>query len=110
MSNHLYANSYVLKVRNEEKKAVIRAENIRKKYLEIRDRKVAEKRIYPAINVRRSGTRREDLLTSEEELQRMWILRKLLSSMEDVQATEFILDKLKGTKTNDEFFNSMKRN
>ena len=74
------------------------------------DRKVAEKRIYPAINVRRSGTRREDLLTSEEELQRMWILRKLLSSMEDVQATEFILDKLKGTKTNDGFFNSMKRN
>ena len=74
------------------------------------DRKVAEKRIYPAINVRRSGTRREDLLTNEEELQRMWILRKLLSSMEDVQATEFILDKLKGTKTNDEFFNSMKRN
>jgi len=74
------------------------------------DRKVAEKRIYPAINVRRSGTRREDLLTTEEELQRMWILRKLLSSMEDVQATEFILDKLKGTKTNDEFFNSMKRN
>ena len=74
------------------------------------DRKGAEKRIYPAINVRRSGTRREDLLTSEEELQRMWILRKLLSSMEDVQATEFILDKLKGTKTNDEFFYSMKRN
>ena len=74
------------------------------------DRKVAEKRIYPAINVRRSGTRREDLLTSEQELQRMWMLRKLLSSIEDVQSTEFILDKLKGTKTNDEFFNSMKRN
>lgn len=73
------------------------------------DRKVAEKRVYPAINVRRSGTRREDLLTSEEELQRMWILRKLLSSMEDVQATEFILDKLKDVKTNEEFFNSMKR-
>ena len=73
------------------------------------DRKIAEKRVYPAINVRRSGTRREDLLTSDEELQRMWILRKLLSSMEDVQATEFILDKLKGTKTNDEFFDSMKR-
>ena len=73
------------------------------------DRKVAEKRIYPAINVRRSGTRREDLLTTEEELQRMWILRKLLSSMEDVQATEFILDRLKDTKTNEEFFNSMKR-
>ncbi|PCH62892.1 MAG: transcription termination factor Rho [SAR86 cluster bacterium] len=73
------------------------------------DRKAAEKRIYPAINVRRSGTRREDLLTTEEELQRMWILRKLLSSMEDVQATEFILDRLKDTKTNEEFFNSMKR-
>ena len=73
------------------------------------DRKVAEKRIYPAINVRRSGTRREDLLTNEEELQRMWILRKLLSSMEDVQATEFILDKLKDTKTNDDFFNAMIR-
>ena len=73
------------------------------------DRKVAEKRVYPAINVRRSGTRREDLLTNEEELQRMWILRKLLSSMEDVQATEFILDKLKDTKTNDDFFNAMKR-
>jgi len=75
----------------------------------ILDRKMAEKRVYPAINVRRSGTRREDLLTTEEELQRMWILRKLLSSQEDVQATEFILDKLKGTKTNDEFFSAMKR-
>ncbi len=73
------------------------------------DRKVAEKRIYPAINVRRSGTRKEERLTTEEELQRMWILRKLLSSMEDVQATEFILDRLKDTKTNEEFFNSMKR-
>ncbi len=73
------------------------------------DRKIAEKRVYPAINVRRSGTRREDLLTTDEELQRMWILRKILSSMEDVQATEFIIDKLKDTKTNDEFFNAMKR-
>jgi len=73
------------------------------------DRKIAEKRVYPAINVRKSGTRREELLTSEEELQRMWILRKLLTSMEDVQATEFIIDKLKETKTNEEFFNSMKR-
>ena len=75
----------------------------------ILDRKMAEKRVYPAINVRRSGTRREDLLTTEEELQRMWILRKLLSSQEDLQATEFILDKLKDTKTNDEFFSAMKR-
>jgi transcription termination factor Rho len=73
------------------------------------DRKIAEKRVYPAINVRRSGTRREELITTEEELQRMWILRKLLTSMEDVQATEFILDKLKDTKTNEEFFNAMKR-
>lgn len=73
------------------------------------DRKVAEKRVYPAINVRRSGTRREELLTKEDELQRMWILRKLLHSMEDMPATEFIIDKLKDTKTNNEFFDSMKR-
>ncbi|MGA0935819.1 MAG: transcription termination factor Rho [Pseudohongiellaceae bacterium] len=73
------------------------------------DRKMAEKRVYPAINVRRSGTRREDKLMTEEELQRVWILRKLLTSMEDVPATEFILDKLKDTKTNDEFFQAMKR-
>jgi transcription termination factor Rho len=73
------------------------------------DRKMAEKRVFPAINVRRSGTRREDLLTTDEELQRMWILRKLLTTMEDVPATEFILDKLKDTKTNEEFFQSMKR-
>lgn len=73
------------------------------------DRKTAEKRIYPAINIRRSGTRREDLLTSEDELQRMWILRKLLDSMEDSAATEFVIDKLKDFKTNDEFFQSMRR-
>jgi transcription termination factor Rho len=73
------------------------------------DRKIAEKRIFPAINIRRSSTRREDLLTTEEELQRMWILRKLLDSMEDAAATEFVIDKLKDFKTNDEFFQSMKR-
>mgnify|MGYP000574951485 FL=1 len=73
------------------------------------DRKVAEKRVYPAINIRRSGTRREDLLTTEDELQRMWILRKLLDPMEDSAAIEFVLDKLKDFKTNDEFFLSMKR-
>ncbi|MBJ7539282.1 transcription termination factor Rho [Marinomonas transparens] len=72
------------------------------------DRKIAEKRTFPAINIRRSGTRREDLLTSEDELQRMWILRKLLNPMEDVAATEFLIDRLKVTKTNDEFFASMK--
>ncbi|MCR8922206.1 transcription termination factor Rho [Dasania sp. GY-MA-18] len=73
------------------------------------DRKIAEKRVYPAINIRRSGTRREELLTGEEELQRMWILRKLLHGMEDTPAIEFLLDRLKDTKTNDEFFLSMKR-
>ncbi len=73
------------------------------------DRKVAEKRVFPAINIRRSGTRREDLLTTEEELQRMWILRKLLDPMEDSAATEFVIDKLKDFNTNDEFFLSMRR-
>ncbi|MFL0811353.1 MAG: transcription termination factor Rho [Agarilytica sp.] len=72
------------------------------------DRKIAEKRVYPAINVRRSGTRREDLLMKEDELQRVWILRKLLHDMEDLPATEFLLDRLKGFKKNDEFFLSMK--
>jgi transcription termination factor Rho len=72
------------------------------------DRRIAEKRVYPAINIRRSGTRREELLTSEEELQRMWILRKLLHSMEDLPALEFMLDRMKTTKTNEEFFLSMK--
>ncbi|MEH6824200.1 MAG: transcription termination factor Rho [Motiliproteus sp.] len=73
------------------------------------DRKAAERRVYPAMNIRRSGTRREDLLTTEDELQRMWILRKLLDSMEDTSAIEFVIDKLKDFKTNDEFFMSMKR-
>lgn len=73
------------------------------------DRKVAERRVFPAINIRRSGTRREDLLTTEEELQRMWILRRLLDPMEDSAATEFVIDKLKDFKTNEEFFLSMKR-
>jgi len=73
------------------------------------DRKISEKRVYPAINIRRSGTRREELLTGEDELQRMWILRKLLHGMEDLPAIEFLLDKLKDTKSNDEFFRSMKR-
>ncbi|RDL44105.1 transcription termination factor Rho [Marinomonas piezotolerans] len=72
------------------------------------DRKIAEKRTFPAINIRRSGTRREDLLTTEDELQRMWILRKLLNPMEDISATEFLIDRLKVTKTNDDFFESMK--
>ena len=73
------------------------------------ERKIAEKRVYPAINIRRSATRREELLMTEEELQRVWILRKLLHDMDDIAAIEFILDKLKETKTNSDFFNSMKR-
>ncbi|WP_017431101.1 transcription termination factor Rho [Vreelandella jeotgali] len=73
------------------------------------DRKLAEKRVFPAFNIRRSGTRREDLIASEEEMQRMWILRKLLNPMDDTGATEFLIDRLKDTKTNLEFFEAMKR-
>ena len=75
----------------------------------ILDRKIAEKRVYPAINVRRSGTRREDLLMDEAELQRVWILRKLLHDMEDLPAIEFMIEKLKGFKSKGEFFGAMKR-
>ncbi len=73
------------------------------------DRKIAEKRLYPSININRSGTRREELLTKPEELQKMWILRKLLHPMDELAAMEFLHDKLKDTKTNAEFFDSMKR-
>ena len=72
------------------------------------ERRIAERRVYPAINIRRSGTRREDLLTDEEERQKMWILRKLLHPMEDAEATEFLIDRLEKTKNNDEFFDSMR--
>ena len=73
------------------------------------DRRIAEKRVFPAMNINKSGTRREDLLTTEEELQRMWILRKLLHPMDEIAAVEFLLDRMKHTKTNVEFFQSMKR-
>jgi transcription termination factor Rho len=73
------------------------------------DRKIAEKRIYPAINLNRSGTRREELLTDPGELQKMWILRKLLHPMDELAAMEFLLDKMKATKNNAAFFDSMKR-
>lgn len=73
------------------------------------DRRVAEKRIYPAININRSGTRREEKLTAADELQKMWILRKLLHPMDELAAMEFMLDRLKSTKTNSEFFDAMKR-
>ena len=73
------------------------------------DRRIAEKRVYPSININRSGTRREELLVKPVELQKMWILRKLLHPMDELAAMEFLLDKLKATKTNAEFFESMKR-
>jgi transcription termination factor Rho len=73
------------------------------------DRRISEKRIYPAININRSGTRREELLMTQDELQKVWILRKLLHPMDELAAIEFLLDKLKDTKTNSEFFESMKR-
>ncbi len=73
------------------------------------DRRMAEKRIYPAINVNRSGTRREELLLKQDVLQKMWVLRKLLYPMDDLEAMEFLLDKIKATKTNADFFDSMRR-
>ena len=73
------------------------------------DRTIAERRVYPAININRSGTRREELLTEKDELQKMWILRKLLHPMEDLAGMEFLLERLKSTKTNSEFFDAMKR-
>ncbi|MGE8355461.1 MAG: transcription termination factor Rho [Microvirgula sp.] len=73
------------------------------------DRRMAEKRIFPAININRSGTRREELLLPQDQLQRLWVLRKLLYPMDDIEAMEFMLDKLKSTKTNQQFFDSMRR-
>ena len=72
------------------------------------DRRITEKRIFPAININRSGTRREELLTKPDELQKMWILRRLLQPMDEIGAIEFLMGKLQATKTNDEFFDSMK--
>ncbi|MFI4923188.1 MAG: transcription termination factor Rho [Burkholderiales bacterium] len=73
------------------------------------DRRMHEKRIYPAINVNRSGTRKEELLIKADVLQKIWVLRKLLYPMDDLEATEFLLDKLRTTKNNADFFDSMKR-
>ncbi|MBP8173001.1 MAG: transcription termination factor Rho [Aeromonadaceae bacterium] len=72
-------------------------------------RKIAEKRVYPAIDITRSGTRREELLAPQDELQKMWILRKIIHPMGEIEAMEFLIDKLSMTKTNDEFFEAMKR-
>ncbi len=73
------------------------------------NRRIAEKRVYPAIDINRSGTRREDYLIEPDLLQKIWILRKLLHGMDEIGAMEFLLDKMKATKSNDEFFSSMKR-
>ncbi|NOT87970.1 MAG: transcription termination factor Rho [Lysobacter sp.] len=73
------------------------------------DRRITEKRVYPAININQSGTRREDLLIEPDLLQKIWILRKLLHGMDEIAAMEFMLDKMKSSKSNDEFFSSMKR-
>lgn len=73
------------------------------------DRRMAEKRIYPAINVNKSGTRREELLIEKDVLQKIWVLRKLLYPMDDLEAMEFLLDKIKATKNNGDFFDSMRR-
>ena len=72
-------------------------------------RRIAEKRVYPAIDINKSGTRREELMIDQGMLQKVWILRKLLHPMDEIQAIEFMLDKLKATKSNEEFFNFMKR-
>jgi transcription termination factor Rho len=73
------------------------------------DRRIAEKRVFPAININRSGTRREELLTKDDELQKMWILRKVLHPMDELAAVEFLLSKMQDTKKNVDFFDAMKR-
>ncbi len=73
------------------------------------DRRISEKRVFPAININRSGTRKEELLTEPEELQKIWVLRKVLHPMDELAAVEFLLNKLQDTKTNTEFFEAMKR-
>ena len=74
------------------------------------ERRIAEKRVFPAININRSGTRKEELMVDPAELQKVWILRKLLHSMDELAAMELLFDRLRGTKTNSDFFDSMKRN
>lgn len=73
------------------------------------DRRIAEKRVYPAININRCGTRREELLVKQDELQKMWILRKILHPMDEIAAMEFLIDRLRANKTNEEFFEAMKK-
>jgi transcription termination factor Rho len=73
------------------------------------DRRIAEKRVFPAVNINRSGTRKEELITDQGELAKIWILRKLLHPMDELASVEFLLDKMKDTKSNGEFFEAMKR-
>ncbi len=73
------------------------------------DRRIAEKRVFPAININRSGTRREELITDQDELQKIWVLRKFLHPMDEIEAMDFMLGRMQTTKTNDEFFEAMKR-
>ena len=73
------------------------------------NRRMAEKRVYPAIDINRSGTRREELLIKPDVLQKIWILRKLLHDMDEIAAMEFLLDKMRATKSNQEFFDMMRR-
>ncbi len=71
--------------------------------------RITEKRVYPAIDINRTGTRREDLLIEPDMLPKIWIMRKLLHPLDEIAAMDFLLDKMKNTKSNDEFFTSMKR-
>jgi transcription termination factor Rho len=73
------------------------------------DRRIAEKRVFPAININRSGTRREELITDKEELAKIWVLRKFLHPMDEIEAIDFMLGRMQSTKTNNEFFDAMKR-
>ncbi|MXW74020.1 MAG: transcription termination factor Rho, partial [Chromatiales bacterium] len=72
------------------------------------DRRISEKRVFPAININRSGTRREDLITADDEIQKIWVLRKLLHPMDELAAAEFLIDKMRDTKRNKAFFETMK--
>ena len=72
------------------------------------DRRMAEKRLFPAISINKSGTRREELLVPNDQLQRMWLLRKFLHPMDEIEATEFLVGKLKDSKNNDDFFELMR--
>src|SRR5690625_758333 len=73
------------------------------------ERRLAERRVYPAINLNKSSTRREELLLAPDVIQKIWVLRKFIHDMDEIEAMEFILDKIKATKTNDEFFDMMKK-